>query len=255
MVAHSNSSNHLISVGRFQGKSGVSFHSHAGTELVLVKRGACTIDVGAVHLSGGRNSLFILPPNVAHNQVNHEFIETLYVDIVASPAVLDPRARVLDLSQDREHFITRWMDDLYEANVRVLEGFSDLASGIGASLLCRVGQIERHTQTLTGAHPAVARAIGYIEQNLSSPLTVLRIAEAAQVSCGYLTACFTKELKVSPLHYALSRRMEFAKRLLQNEYLTISEVGYQCGYEDQNYFARIFKKLTGMTPGEFRKQK
>jgi two-component system response regulator YesN len=49
-------------------------------------------------------------------------------------------------------------------------------------------------------------------------------------------------------------RVTRAMQILQYEDLTISEVGNICGYTDQNYFSKVFKKHSGMTPSDYQKQ-
>jgi transcriptional regulator GlxA family with amidase domain len=59
---------------------------------------------------------------------------------------------------------------------------------------------------------------------------------------------------LSPLDYTQRLRIEGAKRLLEENRLPIDEIAWRCGYEDPAFFRRLFKRVTDVTPGEFRKR-
>ena len=68
----------------------------------------------------------------------------------------------------------------------------------------------------------------------------------------YITL-FSKEMGKSPSEYILTLRLERARELLLTTDIEISSVGVASGYKDQYFFSKIFKKHTGMSPSEFRK--
>ncbi len=95
----------------------------------------------------------------------------------------------------------------------------------------------------------------FISGNYPLPISVEDIAEAAGVSRATLFRIFKSELDVSPAGYLISYRISQAKRLLSETDLSVTAVARSVGYEDNLYFSRAFKKLTGRTPTDYRTEK
>ena len=79
------------------------------------------------------------------------------------------------------------------------------------------------------------------------------IADNMNYSPSYLTKIFCQVYGCTPSKYLITLRMSHAQRLLVHEPgLSVKQIGEMCGYHDQGYFSRIFKKHTGKSPLEFR---
>ncbi len=78
-------------------------------------------------------------------------------------------------------------------------------------------------------------------------------ARNAQMSYGYFSRCFHDIVGVSFIDYCTQVRMEHAKQLLENTDKSIQEIAFSVGYNDEKYFSRTFKKLTGLIPSDYRK--
>ena len=93
-----------------------------------------------------------------------------------------------------------------------------------------------------------------IDYNFDKNITVKDISNMLYLSPEYLTRQFSEKYNISPKEYLIEKRIAFAKKLLTESTVCISEISNSVGYEDQLYFSRIFKKKTGLSPLEFRKQ-
>jgi transcriptional regulator GlxA family with amidase domain len=91
-----------------------------------------------------------------------------------------------------------------------------------------------------------------LETNLHQALTLRSVARAVGVSASHLSALFAAQCGVGPMHYLQRLRVERACWLLSNPYLRIHEVAEACGYEDVNYFTRLFRRSLGISPGHWR---
>lgn len=99
-------------------------------------------------------------------------------------------------------------------------------------------------------------SIDYIAANYSNPeLSVTEIADYLHFTSTYMNVLFKQEMKVTLKQYLSNYRLDKAKRLLENEYYKITEIAEKCGYANANYFAKVFKEMTDMTPAEYRKQR
>jgi signal transduction histidine kinase/DNA-binding LacI/PurR family transcriptional regulator/AraC-like DNA-binding protein len=100
----------------------------------------------------------------------------------------------------------------------------------------------------------VKRAIAFLHENHSHPLSRWEVAETAGVSEDYLTRVFNRELGISPWEYLNRYRVLQAKSLLRQTSASIQIIARQVGFNDQAYFSRVFRKLTGLSPQAYRNE-
>jgi transcriptional regulator GlxA family with amidase domain len=98
----------------------------------------------------------------------------------------------------------------------------------------------------------VSRAISYLDAHAHSPITMAALSRWIAVSERTLVRKFQTHLGMSPLAYLQFRRIAHAKQLLDSSPLTLQQIVEQCGYEDIASFRKLFSRLVGMTPREYR---
>ena len=94
----------------------------------------------------------------------------------------------------------------------------------------------------------------YLEDNYMFDLSLDSVGEILHISPAYLSAQFKKYQKMNFLDCLTELRINAAKELLADPFRSSAEVASMVGYEDASYFARAFKKRTGMTPTQYRRQ-
>ena len=94
----------------------------------------------------------------------------------------------------------------------------------------------------------------YLEDNYMFDLSLDSVGEILHISPAYLSAQFKKYQKMNFLDCLTELRINAAKELLAEPFRSSAEVASMVGYEDASYFARAFKKRTGMTPTQYRRQ-
>lgn len=94
----------------------------------------------------------------------------------------------------------------------------------------------------------------YLEDNYMFDLSLDSVGEILHISPAYLSAQFKKYQKMNFLDCLTELRINAAKKLLTDPFRSSAEVASMVGYEDASYFARAFKKRTGMTPTQYRRQ-
>ena len=94
----------------------------------------------------------------------------------------------------------------------------------------------------------------YMEDNYMFDLSLDSVSEILHISPAYLSAQFKKYQKTNFLDCLTELRINAAKELLADPFRPAAEVTSMVGYEDSSYFARAFKKRTGMTPTQYRKE-
>lgn len=91
-----------------------------------------------------------------------------------------------------------------------------------------------------------------IDKNYAQSLNVQSIADSLHFSRGYVSSCFRNDTGTSISDYIINTRMEHAKTLLISTNMKIMDIAIACGYEDANYFSRVFKRTQGMYPMQYR---
>jgi YesN/AraC family two-component response regulator len=100
--------------------------------------------------------------------------------------------------------------------------------------------------------PVVQKTILVIDSDLSADLSLSSLAESQGISSGYLSTVFKKETGKTVSEYIRDKRIKHAAHLLGTTHLQIQTVALHCGIMDVQYFSKLFKKATGMTPKEYR---
>ncbi len=98
----------------------------------------------------------------------------------------------------------------------------------------------------------VKNAVEYISQNFSEDITLATVAEYLHVNTSYLSTLFRQVTGMTFKEHLNRVRIEEAARLLSNTDYPVMEIAIACGYKDQSYFTKVFKKLTGLTPRQYR---
>jgi YesN/AraC family two-component response regulator len=96
-------------------------------------------------------------------------------------------------------------------------------------------------------------AIDYIQFNYNKKIKITDIADHIGIDSKYLCSLFKSTLAVSPYQYLLNIRFNKASELLKNENFSIADISRSVGYEDPLLFSKMFKKIKGMSPSEYRK--
>ena len=110
---------------------------------------------------------------------------------------------------------------------------------------------ERILNTILGTTPD-HKTQAYIDENLREKLPVSEIAKALSVSVSTLNRCAEKNVNMAIGKFILQKRIMLACKYLKDPKYNISEIAGNCGITDYNYFSRVFKLKTGMTPREYR---
>jgi AraC-like DNA-binding protein len=112
------------------------------------------------------------------------------------------------------------------------------------------GMIRQHLRNEYSVY--VKKATQYIDVNLSRPITAAELAGIAGLSPDYFVKKFCQETGMTIKQYLAKRRCEVAADLLTESEISIQEIAAYVGYEDNSYFARVFKEKMGVSPQKYR---
>jgi AraC-like DNA-binding protein len=106
----------------------------------------------------------------------------------------------------------------------------------------------KHTDT-------IQKVMEYVSANYMKRITLNDISEHVAFSVSYLSRMFKEEKGINLTSYINEVRVRNAKLLLLDSDTALSQVAYLCGFDDQSYFSKVFKKYTGTTPGKYREKR
>jgi AraC-like DNA-binding protein len=113
---------------------------------------------------------------------------------------------------------------------------------------------ERAEKTADPKALYIKSSIEYIEKNFSRKMAIQELADYIGLNRSYLCAIFKEALQISPQEYLVRFRMEHACALLGNRSLSVGDVARSVGYDDPFNFSKMFTKVKGAAPREYRKR-
>ena len=124
-------------------------------------------------------------------------------------------------------------------------------SGNGVAAPAVIPPVE--TETRTSANPHIAAMLSYVDAHLTESFAIADAADALHLNPQYLMRVFKKEMGCPILQYITSKRIALAVRYLEETDISVTDVAFQCGFDNYSYFTRIFKRFTNETPTAYRK--
>ena len=121
-------------------------------------------------------------------------------------------------------------------------------------------RLEKFLQDLRGRqgkdylHPAIRLALRYIDEHYREEISQTTVAEAVHLNPSYFSTLFKKYLRQGFSDYLTDLRIEHIKARLSTSNEKIKAIAASEGFHDPQYFVRIFKRATGLTPGQYREK-
>jgi len=182
----------------------------------------------------GYHAIFTLEPSYRQK---HQFESKLHLgrtDLAKVEAMLTGMTDEVELKEPG--YESALYSKLVELIVYLSRQYSKMETGARGQSLQRVSEV-----------------IGKLERNYQKQWKLPELAKIARMSEGNLMRVFKDATGQSPIDYLLHLRIQRAMELLSTTDHQITEIAYEVGFNDSNYFTRAFKKVTGQTPRQHRK--
>ena len=144
-----------------------------------------------------------------------------------------------------ERLVSVWYNKKY--------GYNVLAKSLIYEILYTYFSDAANFISRTDYYGKILPAKTYLDEQYMSNISVSELASMCNLSETHFRRLFVKLFGLSPTDYKLNKRILKAKDLLLSGDFSVSETAAAVGFEDANYFSRIFKKHTGITPGSVQK--
>jgi len=156
------------------------------------------------------------------------------------------------VSQRKSAVLLCDLDELEQMMEKVLE---KLDSGQVLELLeeMLILVLAEKTSDINGnIRDVVREAAKYIDLNYNEELTLVSLSAKFFVESSYFSRVFKQETGKNLMIYIANKRIEKAKEIMAQSDISMAEVAFMVGYDDYTYFSKVFKKVTGMSPREYR---
>lgn len=262
----------LVLLGRYsykQAQASLNTHLHKGClEICYLERGTQTYSIGdqLFHLKGG--DVLINGSSIPHGTNGQpEEIGCLYwLQIDTNPK----SGRILNLNSQESKTLINQLNQLSNIHFRGIAGMKkdleeafDLLENpqpgmnsieLGYHLLGFILKVtkagaRKHEKTISRQ---ILQSINFIEKHFEEQIQISDLAQFARWSEPHFKQVFKSETGIPPGEYLQRIRITKAAELLNNSKLSIAEIAWRTGYTSPGYFATVFKKHKGQSPGEYR---
>ncbi len=236
-------------------------HWHENLELLYFRTGTCTVICSGESYCTKPGDLFIVNQTELHSTENDGTGSFFCIRI--TPAffsdVACENARFVPFITD-DSFITNCFEQIFAEQREMQEGYDMQLKSLVYGLMAYIVRNYK-TETLTENELLIKKSkmhrmgdiLLYISQHYQNKLTTSHLADCFHLTDHYFCSLFKKETGQSPIEYINKYRAEKACILLKNTDKSITQIAQQVGFDDSNYFSRIFKKYIGISPREYRK--
>lgn len=251
-----------VSTAKYGGDWNSLPHTHACTELFYVVGGLGQFRIMDKMLAVKQDDLVIVNPQVEHTEVSLNANPLEYIvlgveglEFTASEGG-DGRYTLFNFRRGREELLTLFHDILSEID-RKPAGYEIVCQDL---LEVLVVKLMRHTGFSLTVAPQrrsskeCAAVKRYIDGHFKESVTLDALAGMAHVNKYYLVHTFSREYGISPINYLISRRVEESRHLLERTDHTLSQIAQMMNFSSPSYFSQSFRKLTGMSPMEYRRR-
>jgi two-component system, response regulator YesN len=112
--------------------------------------------------------------------------------------------------------------------------------------------LESETKHPNTDNELLDKALTYIHEHFTQEMTLQHVADHIHISRNYFSILFKRFMKINFIDYVIGLRINKAKELLSHTSLKVYEVAGESGFNDVKYFSKLFKKITGLSPGDYR---
>ena len=266
-----------ISVERREPQELFEPHAHEFAELVIVTGGKCLhitgnesweLTVGDVFVIGGpreheyRDLVDLRLVNILYqpNQLKMSLLDLTSVPGYHALFTLEPSWRTRQPTQGRLHLNGKEMVQVIELVERLELELKTREPGFGFMATASFMQIIGLLSRCYGRSPSpdgrallrIGEALSHLERNIHREVDLEELARIAHMSRRSFLRVFQSATGTSPLAWVIGQRINRACNLLRRTDRRVTEIAFDVGFNDSNYFTRQFRKVTGISPRDYR---
>jgi YesN/AraC family two-component response regulator len=235
----------------------VPMHKHSFYHYFYVKSGEGNIIINGRKRELKQGFIYMMPPEtdhqiyLGHNLVSYEIkFET---DEEEKEEALRRLPDELDISAYKPEALFETVFSEMKSEGRYSDELVELKLSELLIFVLRSSEKEEKKPERERIPDKFAKALFYMERNLSEEISLATLAELSHTEKIYFLKSFKKEFGEPPMTYLRRMRIERAKRLLLHSDMNISQISFTVGFSTIHHFTSVFKKITGVSPSEYKR--
>jgi len=237
-------------------------HQHPAYMFLMGYDDETKIVIEGKSIESSPNTIFYLSPNIQHHEVQNylppkycaifiekDFFEEIFT--LYKKEILYFKGLVVDIKSYKIDALIR--DFIYESQHKSLAQetiLNSIAMLLTHEIIRNIIKYKPQ-MVLQTDNMIINEAIKFINLSYEQEITIEILSNRSNLSRSHFTKLFTDAMQVSPMVYLRTIRLQNAKKMLQTQKLTVTEVAQQCGFNSTSYFTKIFKENFLETPKEF----
>lgn len=243
-------------------------HSHRELEVICVESGVCVIrfhdeEDKEEHINKGE--AIIIYPNTRHTFVIPEESKCRVTQFQVTLTEFDANEKLLEAYKFISNMKASRPYDIIDKPTEIKNCINRIKQNMSSEKLLII-YLTEFIVLLSNGLSELSKAeseikdeklqsiIEYIDQNITEEIIIEDMCNLFDISSRYLRKKFHDALGCNINHYIAVKRVNRAKQLLSDPSLSIIQVAYQSGFSSSQYFSRVFRKIAGKTPSQYRIQ-
>ena len=253
-----------VSSAKYSGDWHSTPHTHSCSEFFYVIGGVGQFFIEGETYPVTTNDLVIVNPNIEHTEISFNSNPLEYI-------VLGVEGLELSVNDERENrycivnfrgirdSILMCLKNILREIEEKAPGYETVCQDLIEVLFIYLTRQTNYSTTMTPIRKTSSRLCAtvrrYIDEHYKENISLDALAQLTHVSKYYMVHAFSKEYGISPINYMVLKRIEEAKHLLKNDDYTLALISRMLGFSSPSYFSQTFKRITGISPNEYRKDK
>lgn len=242
------------------------FHYHTSYELFYIKSGAANFILGNKSHTIYDGNLLVIPPYVPHRSIYATDKETYRIELQIKHSLLSENmSRILKhlsenpcytISLKYQTQVLNLFAQMSTEQHSIKDYTADLCLAYISEFLITVYRNAVRCEASTDSTALLPQKImAYISENYYRNITIAELSAEFNVCDSTIYKSFKKHTGLKITDYINFTRVMNAERLMRETELSLTEISYQCGFNDCNYFSIVFKRYKNMAPARFKRQK
>lgn len=247
----------------------MNFHWHTNIELIRILSGKLFVKLDDREYEGSRGDIFIVNSETVHGATpqdcvyecivfNPEIVPYIYENGESVVANLASGVFRFDEKPSKNTSLYKYVNEIFDT----LKMDNAAPKYMALALLCKLFASVIEEKAYSTYLPAdkksasvkkLKKILKYIRDSYGKNITLDDMAKETNMSPKYFCTFFKEMTNKTPFDYLISYRTEKAAHLLTNTDTPVTDIAFDCGFNDLSYFIKTFKKYFGCSPGVYRK--